>query len=116
MARPDRDLDRLLAELQRMPTAARTAVLDRLSPFERAAIDRHIQPPADPDDSLSPPIAELIEGLRDGQLPLVAPRARDALLSAASALGNGGVARTLDSLSPRASLAGRVGMALGARK
>jgi hypothetical protein len=84
MALADGSLLAMLRKLQRLPDQHRSAVLQQLSPAERAQIDRHVQADADPDTLLSPALAELIERLCDGPTSEITPLSRDALLVAAT--------------------------------
>lgn len=116
MASGDRQLDRMIVRLQHMPPESRVQILERLSPSERAQLERLVRPPVDSEECLSPWLAALIETLRDGPTSHLTDRARDALLVAAAAVGSGGAAHAFDTLALRPTLVNRMSVALGGRQ
>lgn len=95
--------------LKAMPSAQRDLVVERLSPQERVQLEALLTPQRNPDECLSPWLAEMMERLRDGAVPRVTEKARAAYLSAAQQLGNSGTAQRLEALADKPSLVGRLG-------
>jgi hypothetical protein len=84
MADDARALAKLIQRYQRMSQDEQRRVLDHLSPPERVALQRHMEPQRDPETMFSKVMAEHIEMLRDGHLPRVTETGREALLDLAA--------------------------------
>lgn len=113
MRKPDSELLAMIAKLAKMPVEARSEILFLLTAAERARLDSLARPRVNVDETLSEPLATLVEGLRFGSVDGITDRARTALVQAATFVGDHGSVSILERADLRLSLFDRVKSAVG---